>query len=106
MAFNIFTNIVSLASRRVAGWLLVVGLGFTGFGILIITYPKFFATLAAVVFFIAGAGFILTAVKIYLAGRKLKRAIDKDSDAYRENVRLHIEERPGTGDYDDTEFRM
>jgi hypothetical protein len=106
MAFSIFTNIVSLASRRVAGWLLVVSLGFTGFGILIITYPKFFATLAAVAFFLAGAAFLGTAAKIYLAGRRLKKAFDKDSDAYRENVRLHIEEHPGAGNYDDTEFRM
>ena len=98
MAFNIFTNIVSLASRRVASWLLVVGFGFTGFGFLIIAYPKFFATLAAVVFFIAGAGFILTAVKIYLAGHRWKKAIDKDSDAYRENVRLHF---PGQSDESD-----
>jgi hypothetical protein len=99
MAFNIFTNIVSLASRRVAGWLLVVGLAFTGFGILIITYPKFFATLAAVVFFIAGAGFLGTAAKIYLAGRKLKKAFDKDSDAYRENVRIHFREQLDESDY-------
>jgi hypothetical protein len=99
MAFNIFTNIVSLASRRVAGWLLVVGLGFTGFGFLIITYPKFFATLAAVVFFLAGAAFIGTAAKIYLAGRKWKKAFDKDSDAYRENVRLHFGQQPDESDY-------
>lgn len=99
MAFNIFTNIVSLASRRVAGWLIFTGLAFTGFGILIIAYPKFFATLAAVVFFIAGAGFLGTAAKIYLAGRKWKKALDKDSDAYRENVRLHFGEQPDEDDY-------
>jgi hypothetical protein len=99
MAFSIFTNIVSLASRRVAGWLLVVGLGLAGFGILIITYPKFFATLAAVAFFIAGAAFLGTAARIYLAGRRWKNTVDKDSDAYRENVRLHFPGQSDEGNY-------
>jgi hypothetical protein len=99
MAFNIFTNVVSLASARAARWLIFTGLFFTGFGILIITYPKFFATMAAVVFFLIGAGFFVTAAKIYLAARKWKKAVDTEPDSYRENVRLHIEEHPGESDY-------
>lgn len=55
--------------------------------------------MAAVVFFLIGAGFFVTAAKIYLAARKWKKAVDTEPDSYRENVRLHIEEHPGESDY-------
>jgi hypothetical protein len=105
MSFNVFTNVVSAASRRIAGWLVFVGLLLAGFGVLIISYPKFFATLAAIVFFIAGGGFIAAAVKIYMASVRLKKTMQQDSDAYRKNVRIHIEGQ-SDGDYDDAEGRI
>ena len=79
MSFNIFSNMVSLASRKIAGWLLFVGLVLAGFGILIIAYPNFFATMAAIFFFIAGGGLILAAMKIYIASYRFKKRMDSFS---------------------------
>jgi hypothetical protein len=64
-----------------------------GFGFMIYLLPKFFATLAAVVFFIAGLGCGITAVKIFLAQRKIdKMSSDDGITGYRKNVRIHTEE--------------
>jgi len=92
MSFHFFTNMVSMASRKVAGWVLSVGLFLIFFGLLIIAYPKFFAAVAAIFFFIAGGGLVLTAVKIFLAQRKWRKTLEQSSDVYRENVRIHIED--------------
>ena len=66
-----------------------------GFGILILALPALFAMLAAAVFFIVGAGCVGTAVKIFLAQRQINKINSDDSQGYRENVRIHIED-----DYD------
>jgi len=47
------------------------------------------------VFFVAGIGSCVTAVKIFLAQKKLDKITSDDSQGYRENVHIHIEE-----DYD------
>jgi hypothetical protein len=49
-----------------------------------------FAILAAIVFFVAGIGCGITAVQIFWAQRKLDKI--NSSEAYRENVHIHIEE--------------
>jgi len=83
---------VSRASRNVAAGIFVTGLALVGFGLMIYLLPRLFATVAAVIFFIGGAGCISTAVKIFLAQRQLDRDRPDDSTAYRKNVRIHIEE--------------
>ena len=67
----------------------------TGFGLIIIALPEVFALLAAAVFFIAGLGCAVTAVKIFLAQRKLDKITSDDPPDYRENVHIHIEEHHG-----------
>jgi hypothetical protein len=66
-----------------------------GFGILILVLPALFAMLAAAVFFIVGAGCVGTAVKIFLAQRQIDKINSGDSQSYRENVRIHIEDDYG-----------
>jgi protein-S-isoprenylcysteine O-methyltransferase Ste14 len=83
---------VSRASRNVAAGIFATGLMLVGFGLMIYLLPRLFATVAAVIFFIGGAGCISTAVKIFLAQRQLEKNGSDDSTAYRENVRIHIEE--------------
>ena len=93
MSFRFYTNVISQASRAIASGIFIVGMLLIGFGFMIYLLPKFFATLAAVVFFIAGLGCGITAVKIFLAQRKLdKMSSDDDTTGYRKNVQIHTEE--------------
>jgi len=80
---------LSHASRTVAASVLVVGLLLIGFGMLIMALPELFAFLAAAVFFLAGVGCAVVAIKIFWAQRRLEKRMSKDSDAYRENVVIH-----------------
>ena len=96
MSFRFYTNAISQASKSAAAGIFVVGLVLIGFGFMIYLLPKFFATLAAVVFFVAGGGCAITAIKIFLALRKLDKINSGNSEAYRKNVQIHIEEH-----YDD-----
>ena len=93
MVFRYYTNAIANASRSVAWGIFVFALMLIGFGVLILAFPAVFALLAAIVFFIAGAGLVGTALKIYLAQRQIDRITKDDSDAYRKNVRIHIEDR-------------
>jgi len=93
--FRFYTNAVSQASKSIAKGIFTVGLLLVGFGILILALPALFAMLAAAVFFIVGAGCVGTAVKIFLAQRQINKINSDDSQGYRENVRIHIED-----DYD------
>jgi hypothetical protein len=68
---------------------MVVGLLLIGFGVLIIALPELFAFLAAAVFFMAGAGCGLTALKIYWAQRQIDRMDSNQPQVYRRNVRIH-----------------
>ncbi|MCJ7778031.1 MAG: hypothetical protein MUP16_06950 [Sedimentisphaerales bacterium] len=92
MSFRFYTNAISQATRKAATGIFVVGLLLIGFGILILALPELFAMLAALVFFIVGIGCGVTAIKIFLAQRQLNKINSDDSQGYRENVRIHIEE--------------
>jgi len=83
---------VSGASRGAVAGIFVTGLALVGFGLMIYLLPRLFATVAAIIFFAGGAGCISTAVKIFLVQRQLDKNNSDDSTAYRENVRIHIEE--------------
>ena len=93
MAFQFYSNIISQASRRLASGIFTTGLLLIGFGLLIYLYPKFFATLAAMVFFAAGLGTCITAIKIFAAQHRLNKRINNEANEYRENVRIKIDER-------------
>ncbi len=92
MSFRFYTNVISQASRALAAGIFIVGLVLIGFGFMIYLLPRFFATIAAVVFFVTGAGCGITAVKIFLAQRKLDRLNSDDSQGHRKNVQIHTEE--------------
>jgi hypothetical protein len=92
MSFRFYTNAISQVSRAAAAGIFILGLLLIGFALLIRALPELFATLAAIVFVIAGVGCGITAVKIFLAQRRLDKFTSSDSDAYRKNVRIHIEE--------------
>jgi hypothetical protein len=91
MSFRFYTDAISQASRNFASGLFIVGLLLIGFGFLVFVLRDLFALLAAAVFVIAGVGCGITALKIFLAQRRLDRRIDS-AEPYRENVRIHIEE--------------
>jgi hypothetical protein len=92
MSFRFYANAISQASRKVAAGIFMVGLLLIGFGAVILALPEIFAFLAAAVFFAAGAGCSMTAVRIFSAQKKLERMSREDSGTYRENVQIHIEE--------------
>lgn len=90
--FRYYTNAVSQATSSFAKGALLLGLFLIGFGVLILALPAVFAFLAAMFFFICGAGAVSTAVKIFLTHRRMDRLNQDDTDAYRKNVRIHIED--------------
>jgi len=92
MNFRFYTNAVSQASRKVAAGIFTVGLLLIGFGVVILALPEIFAFLAAAVFFFAGLGLAITAVKIFLAQRRLNKMTHDDSVGCRKNVQIHTEE--------------
>jgi cobalamin biosynthesis protein CobD/CbiB len=92
MSFRFYTKAISQASKNVAAGIFITGLLLIGFGFLIYVLKEIFAILAAIVFSIAGAGCLITAVKIFLAQRKLDKLASDDSEGYRKNVQIHSEE--------------
>ena len=92
MSFGFYKNALSQATRGVATMIFVTGLVLIGFGFLIYLLPRFFATLAAIVFFVVGIVLCSTAVKIFLAQRKSDETDLDNSEPYRKNVRIRIEE--------------
>jgi hypothetical protein len=91
MSFRFYTNAISQASRNFAAGLFIVGLLLIGFGFLVYILRDLFAVLASIVFFVAGVGCGITAVKIFWAQHKLDKMNSDDSQNYRENVQIHIE---------------
>ena len=89
MVFRYFSNTISQASRTVAAGSMIVGMILIGFGFMIFLLPKFFATLAAMVFFVAGLGSAITGVKIFWRQSKLDKMNHQQTEDYRENVRIH-----------------
>ena len=103
MSFHYYRNVVSQASRNFAAGLFIVGLLLIGFGFLVYILRDLFAILASIVFFVVGLFCGITAVKIFLAQRKLDKMSSDDlsrlgraktggTTGYRRNVRIHIEE--------------
>jgi hypothetical protein len=92
MPFQFYSTILSQASRRLAGGILATGLTLISFGLLIYLLPRLFATLAAIIFFAAGVGTCITAIKIFAAQRQMDKNIDNGSTEYRKNVQIHLEE--------------
>ncbi|MCJ7729315.1 MAG: hypothetical protein MUO27_05510 [Sedimentisphaerales bacterium] len=92
MPFRFYSTILSQASRRLAGGILATGLALIGFGLLIYLLPRLFATLAAMVFFIAGIGTCITAIKIFAAQRQIDNINKNEPNKYRKNVQIHVEE--------------
>jgi hypothetical protein len=91
MSFRFYTNVISQASRNFAAGLFIVGLLLIGFGFLVYILRDLFAVLASIVFFIAGIGCGITAVKIFWMQRKLDKMNSDEPQGYRENVQIHIE---------------
>ena len=92
MVFRYYTNAISQASRNVAAVIFIIGLLLIGFGVIIVALPELFAYLTAAVFFVAGIGCGITAVKIFWAAHKIDKADSEPHEPYRENVQIHIEE--------------
>lgn len=92
MFFRYYTETVSRATKGLAKGIFVVGLLLVGFGALILALPEVFAAVVAAIFVVAGAGCIITAGRIFWQSRKLNIEKPDDSESYRENVQIHIEE--------------
>jgi F0F1-type ATP synthase assembly protein I len=90
MVFRFYSNTISQASRAFAAGIFIVGMVLIGFGFLIFLLPRFFATLAAIVFCLIGIGCLVIAVKISLASRNQNNT--NPPEEYRENVKIRIEE--------------
>ncbi len=84
--FRFHSNQISQATGAIAKTVFIVGLLLVGFGVLILKFPEVFATLAAFVFFFAGAGTVSYAIKLFIASRKLSK---HEHEAFRDNVRIH-----------------
>jgi len=93
MSFRYYRNVVSQASRNFAKGLFIAGLLLIGFGFLVYILRDLFAILASIVFFAVGLFCGATAIKIFLAQRKIdKMSSDDGTTGYRRNVRIHTEE--------------
>jgi len=93
MSFRFYTNVISQASRNFAAGLFITGLLLIGFGFLVYILRDLFAILASIVFFVVGLGCGTTAIKIFLAQRKLDKMSSGDGTmGCRRNVRIHSEE--------------
>ena len=94
MIFRYWTNTISQASKSVATGIFTLGLLLIGFGVIIAAFPEVFAYIAAAVFFVAGIGCGITAIKIFLAQKRLDKLADNESYGYRENVEIYNEQYP------------
>ena len=92
MSFRLYRNMISQTSRSIASGIFVIGLLLIGFGIVIAALPEVFAYLAAAMFFLAGIGCGITAVKIFWVQRKFVNLNRDESQDYRQNVQIHSEE--------------
>jgi hypothetical protein len=84
--------VISQASRNFAAGLFITGLLLIGFGFLVYILRDLFAVLASIVFFVAGVGCGITAVKIFWAQHKIDKMSSDDPQGYRKNVQIHIEQ--------------
>jgi membrane protein implicated in regulation of membrane protease activity len=95
MSFRFYTNMISQASRRIAATIFIVGLMLIGFGVIIVALPEIFAYLAAAVFFIAGVGCAIIALRIFLAQRRFDKLRNDETSDYRENVEIFTDRYTG-----------
>ncbi len=93
MPFHFYTNMLSRASRSVAAGIMIIGLLLIGFGTLIMALPELFAYMAAAVFFLAGLGCAIAAIKIFWIQRQIDRFDTDSMEPYRKNVRIHTGDR-------------
>ena len=92
MVFRFYSKQLSEATKSISAWIFVVGLMLVGFGLLILLLSEIFIYVAAGLFFLAGAGVMMHAVKLFFAARRMGGPLGDDSrDAHRENVRIHGE---------------
>ena len=87
--FRFYSNTISQASKTVAAGSMIVGMMLIGFGFMIFLLPKFFATLAAMVFFVTGTGAAITGLKMFWRQSRIDKMNNQQTDGYRENVRIH-----------------
>jgi uncharacterized membrane protein len=92
MFFRYYTNAISQATKAVAKGILLIGLVLIGLGALILALPELFAAMVAALLVIAGLGCVVTAGRIFLQNRKMEKQTSGNSNAYRKNVQIHIEE--------------
>jgi hypothetical protein len=92
MSLRFWMDLISQTSRGIAAGIFIVGLLLIGFGVIILALPEIFAFLAAAVFFIAGTGCGILAIRIFLAQKRMDKLNSDDSGAYRSNVKIHTEE--------------
>ena len=90
MAFRFYSNMLSQASKNFAAGMFITGLMLIGFGFLIFVLRDLFAILAAVIFFIAGIGCGVTAVKVLWGLHKMNKR--NDVTGYRRNVDIRVED--------------
>jgi hypothetical protein len=84
---------VSQASRNFAAGLFITGLLLIGFGFLIYVLRDLFAILFAIIFCVVGLGCGTTAIKIFLAQRKLDKMDSDDGTMdFRRNVQIHVDD--------------
>ncbi len=91
MSFQFYTNLISQASRRLAGGMFVTGFALISFGLLVYLLRDVFAIIAAGIFVFAGFGCAVTAVKMYFSQRRLDKMAGPGGE-HRENVRIRFEE--------------
>jgi hypothetical protein len=91
MSFRFYSNLVSQASKNIAGGIFTLGLFLIGVAFLIFVLKDLFAFLAAGIFFIAGLGCAGTAIKIFFAQRRFEKQ-NREPEVYRENVRIRGDE--------------
>ncbi|MCD6395597.1 MAG: hypothetical protein J7M40_19105 [Planctomycetes bacterium] len=94
MVFRFYSDQLSQATKGVAAWIFMAGLFLVGFGLLVILLQDVFVFIAAGMFFLFGFCVMFYAVRLYLAARRMgKNVPDEQTEAYRENVKVRIENR-------------
>ena len=79
MVFRFYSSQLSEATKSISAWIFVVGLMLVGFGLLILLLQDIFIYVAVGLFFFAGAGVMIYAVKLFFAARKMGKALRDDS---------------------------
>jgi hypothetical protein len=88
--FRFYTNAMSAATRGVIIAVCMLGLMLIGFGVLIMAFPRLFATLAAIVFFIAGFAALSAAMRMYASYRRFRTTMNPPHDEnYGTHPRIH-----------------